>query len=802
MAVTSGAFKLEEAQVVQGPSFSAHGTKFQENLVQIILDDSTFAAQIGEVLDVNFLELKYLKLFAQKIYDYRKKYGVHPGRDTISSILRSDISNESEVVQKQVREYYSRILSNDGVEGQEYVKDVSLDFCKKQKLKEAMIKSVELIKSSSFDEVSKVINDALKHHGYDYLADFEKRFIVKARDPISTGWDLIDNITRGGLGRRELGVVIASTGCHAAGTPILMLDGSLKNVEDIILGDKLIGPDSKVRNVLNLHRGQELMYRIVPVKGESFVVNAGHILSLRHTQTDEIINISVRDYINKTNHFKHLYKLYRSNAITFENNNDKKLYSYYVGCMLGDGSIRKGQISFTTADEEIINEIKTYKEVLEPETNIKAYFKKDTRCASYVLSCKNNGVVASFFKDLGLFHKLSEEKFIPQEYKVSAIEDRLELLAGLMDTDGSMSHNGFDYISKSQQLANDVVFVARSVGLSATIRSCVKSCQTGASGIYYRVSISGDCSIIPTRLERKKAGIRKQIKNVLNTGFTVEEANVGEYYGFEVDNDNLYVMGDFTVTHNSGKSQAMVHMGSAALKQGKNVIYYTLELQDTVVASRFDACITGININDLPNHKEHVLEGIKNVKGKLIVKEYPSKSASTVTIKNHLEKLKNHGFTPDMIIVDYADLLRPAVREKEKRQELESIYEELRGIAQMFDCTMLTCSQTNRSAINAEVITMEAISEAFNKCFVADFICTISRTLKDKASNEGRMYIAKNRNGPDGMVFPLYADYKNVTIKVLQESTESASEIITKSMKEQEATLKEKYRKFKKEQAQ
>ncbi len=201
------------------------------------------------------------------------------------------------------------------------------------------------------------------------------------------------------------------------------------------------------------------------------------------------------------------------------------------------------------------------------------------------------------------------------------------------------------------------------------------------------------------------------------------------------------------------------------------------------------------------DHKDQVLDVVKNLKGKLIIKEYPTKSASTNTIKAHLDKLKVHGHNVDMIIVDYADLLRPVTREKEKRVELESIYEELRGIAQIHNCTLWTASQTNRGGLNAEVVTMESISEAFNKCFVADFICTISRTIKDKVSNEGRMFIAKNRNGPDGMVFPIFMDTKNVKIKVLQESTETADEIIQKSLKEQESTLKEKYRKFKKEQS-
>ena len=143
---------------------------------------------------------------------------------------------------------------------------------------------------------------------------------------------------------------------------------------------------------------------------------------------------------------------------------------------------------------------------------------------------------------------------------------------------------------------------------------------------------------------------------------------------------------------------------------------------------RYDSCITGINLSDLVLKKDDVWEEIKDVKGRLIVKEYPTKTASTQTIKNHLDKLRSRDIEPDLIIVDYGDLLRPVDKRKEKRNELESIYEELRGIAQIYDCPVWTASQTNRTGLNAEVITMESISEAFNKCFVADFICTISRT--------------------------------------------------------------------------
>ncbi len=134
-----------------------------------------------------------------------------------------------------------------------------------------------------------------------------------------------------------------------------------------------------------------------------------------------------------------------------------------------------------------------------------------------------------------------------------------------------------------------------------------------------------------------------------------------------------------------------------------------------------------------------------------------------------------------MIIVDYGDLLRPNIIRKEKRIELETIYEDLRALAQENKCPCYTASQTNRGGLNAEVITMESISEAFNKCFVADFIFSISRTVEDKGANGGRIFIAKNRNGPDGLIYPIFMNTANVKIKVLPSTGESIDGIMARS---------------------
>ena len=243
----------------------------------------------------------------------------------------------------------------------------------------------------------------------------------------------------------------------------------------------------------------------------------------------------------------------------------------------------------------------------------------------------------------------------------------------------------------------------------------------------------------------------------------------------------------------------LVHLGAEALKAGKTVVQYTLELRDTTIGSRYDSCITGIPLGELFNFKEEILETVKDIEGKLIIKEYPTKSASVKTIKTHLEGLRKRDVNVDMIIVDYADLLRSVNNHREKRMELESIYEGLRGLAQEFDCAVWTASQTNRGGLNAEVITMESISEAFSKCFVADFIFSVSRTVQDKTTNSGRVFVAKNRNGPDGLIYPIYMDTSRVKIKVHPSQNDTIESVVAVSAKQQQQSLKEKYKKFKRD---
>ena len=331
--------------------------------------------------------------------------------------------------------------------------------------------------------------------------------------------------------------------CLAKGTKVLMFDGSIVPVENIRIGDEVMGPDSKPRKVLSLENGQDVMYKITPVKGESYIVNSVHVLSLRKTGTNEIKNIRVCDWLKENKTTKIRYKGWRT-GVEFKSKS-LPFSPYFLGLWLGDGS--SDELAIHKPDIEIETFLNEYVKEINLKITKSTYVNK---CPRYriVKNERNNkpNILDEEFKKLNLFNN----KHIPQIFKINGKKERLELLAGLLDSDGSFC-NTYDWISKSEKLANDVCFLARSLGFAAYKKSCTKSCQNNYVNSYWRVSISGNLHEIPLKIARKQATKRLQIKNVLNTGIKISEIGLGEYYGFELDGDGLFLLSDFTVTHNT-----------------------------------------------------------------------------------------------------------------------------------------------------------------------------------------------------------------------------------------------------------
>tara|TARA_R100000541_G_scaffold753_1_gene4295 strand:+ start:3233 stop:4588 length:1356 start_codon:yes stop_codon:yes gene_type:complete len=201
-----------------------------------------------------------------------------------------------------------------------------------------------------------------------------------------------------------------------------------------------------------------------------------------------------------------------------------------------------------------------------------------------------------------------------------------------------------------------------------------------------------------------------------------------------------------------GKSWALMNVGAHLIKQGKTVVHYTLELNEAYVGLRYDSVITGIANQNLKHYQEDIKEQLSKLKGELIIKHYPTKSVSVMGIRAHVEKCIMQDKKPDVIIVDYADLLRG--HGQEKRHELEGIYEDLRGMAGEYEIPVWTASQANRSALEEDVIDASKVSESYGKVMVADFVLSLSRKVQDKLAGTGRWHVIKNRFGPDGITLP------------------------------------------------
>jgi len=353
--------------------------------------------------------------------------------------------------------------------------------------------------------------------------------------------------------------------CLGINTPILMADGRIKLVQDIVVGDKIMGDDSTPRNVLSLARGREELYKVVPVKGDPYVVNKSHILSLKISkpykgkQYGDVIDIPVSEFLSSPKGYLKGYKV----GVSFPYK-EVPIDPYLLGYWLGDGSSTRSQI--TTSDSEIIEYFKESLDSIDMDI-IKGSdeYGWSMRSNRYNLhdSIQSNKGCNAFLEFLKQYNLLGN-KHIPDIYKYNSRDIQLSILAGLIDSDGYNHSNCYDICLVNETLLDDIIYISRSLGFSAYKKECKKVCSNGKNGpvegTYYRTIIHGEgLDEIPVILERKQVEPRQQIKNALVTGIHLEPLGEGDYYGFEIDGNHRFLLGDFTVTHNTSSVKAIAN---------------------------------------------------------------------------------------------------------------------------------------------------------------------------------------------------------------------------------------------------
>ena len=361
------------------------------------------------------------------------------------------------------------------------------------------------------------------------------------------GWlfDFQDAALDVGL-ERGRGIFHAPTGsgkCLGRGTPVLRYDGTIVPVEHVCAGDLLMGADSQPRTVLATTRGQGPLYRIVPVTGDPWVCNDAHVLTLVHTETGAVVDIPLNEYLRKSKYWQHCHKQFSVGVQAFGRAAYGLLVSpYFLGVWLGDGGkdLALNGVRITKPDPEILAAVQDEADCwgMRVETD------SNKPCPTHrIVGMKGRPNLLK----RALAQCVKEDCTVVPEYLCASTAARAELLAGMLDTDGHHDRGGYDFVQKRKPIADAAVFLARSLGL----RAVMSEKHVPHYGLYWRVHISGDCTILPLRIPRKRAHVRRQKKDDTRTGFRVEPIRAGDYFGFTLDGDGRFLLGDFTVTHNT-----------------------------------------------------------------------------------------------------------------------------------------------------------------------------------------------------------------------------------------------------------
>jgi len=458
----------------------------------------------------------------------------------------------------EINSFYSCAISN-GKKPSKF----GLDILKKNGIIKTIEPEVKEIITNNFkNTIRKAIENALDNklnHQNIELGDYEF---------LSDKKDILLNPAKGGITGSKINIIFSPPGtgkCLGKNTPVLMFDCTTKMIQDIKVGDKLMGLNSTPRTVLSTCIGQEEMFRIIPEKGEPWECNKSHILSvvesgiynsdfgkIPNNYDIQDINISKMLTYSK-NHRKKLFRV----PLNFEHN-DVLISPYFLGLWLGDGHSSRTSVAVGDIDKDItVPFLNAYAKKLDCKLTRYEDFRDGHNVSEYSIVRDDN--VSNKLLDLMKYYDILNNKHIPKDYLINDRKTRLMVFAGLIDSDGGGADGTYDYVTKLPQLRDDIIFLCRSLGYNVNSKEKIVD-----EKIYHRILISGNFEDVPVRLIRKK--FKRNInKNPLVTGFKIESIGIGDYYGFEIDGDKRFMLGDFTVTHNTEFIKTLARDGKRIL---------------------------------------------------------------------------------------------------------------------------------------------------------------------------------------------------------------------------------------------
>jgi replicative DNA helicase len=612
-----------------------------------------------------------------------------------------------------------------------------------------------------------------------------KSLLAKAVDKIETLYELDGDITGASTGFTDLDektsglqpadlIIVAgkpSMGkCFGKGTRILMYSGEVKAVEAIQVGDLLMGDDSTPRKVMSLARGQEDMYWVRQNKGIDYRVNASHILSLKRSrnegkhQNGDVLNLPLTDYLAASAKFRSNYKGYKV-AIEFPER-DLPLDPYFLGIWLGDGV--SAAVDIATTDIEVVEYLRHYAFQLNLQLTEKCSTDRQGRnkCPLYSISSQQRGNHQNTFSLQKVMREMDllNNKHIPPAFLSNSRANRLQLLAGLIDSDGhyAAQYKVYEITQKNAALAEQIKFLCDSLGFRTSLIAKQASIKNiGFSSTVYRVRFSGNINEIPVKIVRKQAASWTSNRTWQQTGIHVEYDKVDEYYGFVCDGNRLFLLEDMTVVHNTTIAMNMAE--NVALKSGMPVAVFSMEMPGEALAMRMMSSLGRIDQHKVRTGKlddddwPRLTSAINLLaETKLFIDDTPALTPTEV--RSRARRLTREHGQLGLIVLDYLQLMQSPSSGDNRVQQISDISRGLKALAKEMNVPVIALSQLNRN-LEQRPNKRPVMSDLRESGAIEQDADLIIFVYRDEVYNEdspdkgiAEVIIGKQRNGPLGTV--------------------------------------------------
>lgn len=776
----------------------------QENIIILLTFNTEASKIIFNTIKPELFGNTYYRNIASKAISYIASFNEAP-KEHIADLLEYELNNE------KTKDIYTQILQsiyeNKDSVNKEYIIDALEKFIRQQNLKIAVRDAVEALQRNDFDNVEFILDKARKKNqtlfdpGVFIFNDVENTLspIYKEdEDVILTGIKELDRMEICPA-PKELFTLVARAGAGKAqslGSRLYTPTG-FKLMKDACVNDIIFNSKGKPTKILQTFpQGKKGMYKV------SFVDDSFTKTTEDHLWESWIAGKGQRK-IRTTGEIKQLIELKNkhiliplADAVQFEERN-VKIHPYVLGVILADGGLtKKTDVTITKKEKEVLDRVERF---LPENTKLSKRKTPDT----YGITKINGGInpILVSLRQYGLLETACEDKHIPEDYLYNSIENRTELLKGLLDTDGYIdSKGGVSYSSKSETLINDITFLVQSLGGTATKRpkkvaikdkdDNIKYIRTYYN-LYIRIKETFKYFSLTRKLERSKpynGGVSELARRIKSIEYVGEE----EAQCIMIEDENgLYLTDNFIVTHNTW---FLIHLGKMALLQRKKILHISLELSEERLKARYLQALFGVALRyeDIQNQNAFFktdrfgcfndvdFRDIKNLKTfkdkdinvylrneldkvsipkRMVIREFPTGSLTINQLVTYLDNLESfYNFIPDIILLDYLDLM--SIDADKLRVDLGKTAVDLRGIAVERNLAMVTVAQTNRAGEGRQVLTRKHLAEDFSKVRISDNLITYNQVVDlEQEKGYARLFVDKARNTRTGDIVLISQNY-------------------------------------------